>query len=164
MQIGPKGLSLISQPATAGISSSRRFTSERITRDFACPRSPRKMMSCPERMAFSRWGTTVSSKPTMPGRWSASPLRMRSIGFLAATSPALLDRLFESGPDSFSGPPHPLARQEARYLVPGEARYHRASGLRVHYNPHLRLDHTTDPGGEYSRRAQRLQRRLAVPL
>ena len=40
---------------------------ERMTRVFAWPRSPSRMMSCPARMAFSNWGTTVSSKPSTPG-------------------------------------------------------------------------------------------------
>ena len=31
-----------------------------LKRDFACPRSPRKMISCPERIAFSTLGITVS--------------------------------------------------------------------------------------------------------
>ena len=50
-----------------GIHSSSRPTMERITRVLAWPRSPRRMMSCPARMAFSSWGTTVSSKPSTPG-------------------------------------------------------------------------------------------------
>ena len=50
-----------------GVHSSSRPTMERITRVFAWPRSPRRMMSWPARMAFSSWGTTVSSKPSTPG-------------------------------------------------------------------------------------------------
>ena len=35
---------------------------------FACPRRPSRMKFCLERMALTIWGTTVSSKPTMPGK------------------------------------------------------------------------------------------------
>ncbi len=59
-----------------GIHSSSSPTMERITRVFAWPRSPRRMMSCPARMAFSSWGTTVSSKPSTPGT-SDVPAAMR---------------------------------------------------------------------------------------
>jgi hypothetical protein len=60
-QIGASGSSLISQPARTGIASSRSPTSNRAMRVLAWPRSPRKTTSCPLRMAFSSWGTTVSS-------------------------------------------------------------------------------------------------------
>ncbi len=49
--------------------------SRRAMRVFAWPRSPRKMMSCPERIAFSICGMTVVSYPTMPlniSRFAAS--------------------------------------------------------------------------------------------
>ena len=44
-QIGANGSSLISQPAMAGTTGSSSETRERAMRVFACPRSPRKMMS-----------------------------------------------------------------------------------------------------------------------
>ena len=40
---------------------------ERMTRVLAWPRSPKRMMSCPARIAFSSCGMTVSSKPRIPG-------------------------------------------------------------------------------------------------
>src|SRR5207237_369970 len=49
------------QPAMAGTAGWGSDTRERAMRVFACPRSPRKMMSWPERMAFSICGTTVCS-------------------------------------------------------------------------------------------------------
>ena len=60
-QIGTSGSSLISHPAMAGTTGSRSELRERAMRVFACPRSPRKMMSWPERIAFSICGTTVCS-------------------------------------------------------------------------------------------------------
>ena len=47
-------------------------------RVLAWPRSPRKTMSWPERIAFSICGRTLSSYPTMPGK-SGSPARSRAI-------------------------------------------------------------------------------------
>jgi hypothetical protein len=59
--MGLKGSSLISQPAMAGATASSSSTSWRAMRVLACPRSPRKMMSCPDRIAFSICGITVES-------------------------------------------------------------------------------------------------------
>ena len=83
---------------------------ERITRVLAWPRSPRRMTSWPARMAFSSWGTTVSSKPSTPGT-SVSP---------AAISLAVLRRISSAtGTDS-----QPEARRSA--MEPGRS----AGGLR----------------------------------
>ena len=60
-----------------GSHSSSRPTRDRMTRVLAWPRSPSRMMSWPARMAFSSWGTTVSSKPSTPGT-SGSPEAMRA--------------------------------------------------------------------------------------
>ena len=88
-----------------GIHSSSRPTMERITRVLAWPRSPRRMMSCPARMAFSSWGTTVSSKPSTPGT-RVSP---------AAISLAVLRRISSAtGTDS-----QPEARRSA--IDPGRS-------------------------------------------
>ncbi len=58
---GAYGSSLISDPATTGIHSSRSPVRDRIMRALAWPRSPRKMTSWPASKAFSSWGRTVSS-------------------------------------------------------------------------------------------------------
>ena len=60
-QMGSKGWSLMSQPSTTGSSGSRNPTSERMSRDLACPRSPRRIRSWPEMMALATCGSTVSS-------------------------------------------------------------------------------------------------------
>src|SRR5215471_12619695 len=73
--MGAKGSSLVSQPASAGTSASRRFTMRRAILVLAWPRSPRKTMSCPERSAFSTWGRTESSYPMMPGKSGTPALR-----------------------------------------------------------------------------------------
>ena len=59
--IGANGSSLSSPPRTIGIHSSRRLTRVRARRVLAWPRSPRKTMSWPARIAFSIAGMTVSS-------------------------------------------------------------------------------------------------------
>ena len=46
-------------------------------RDFAWPRSPRMIMSCPDRSAFSISGMVVFSYPRIPGN-SSSPDSMRA--------------------------------------------------------------------------------------
>src|SRR5207247_5556948 len=50
---------------------------DRISRLLAWPRSPKKTMSCPDRMAFSIWGMTDPSKPMMPGNSSSPDLILR---------------------------------------------------------------------------------------
>src|SRR2546422_11353170 len=60
-QIGRKGLSLISQPATTGISASKNCTRPRRMRLFAWPRRPSRMKLCRARIAFTTCGMTVSS-------------------------------------------------------------------------------------------------------
>src|SRR6184192_1316344 len=67
------------QPAL-GLAASR-LASDRISRLLAWPRSPRKTMSWPDRMAFSIWGMTDPSKPMMPGK-SSSPALILRIRFL----------------------------------------------------------------------------------
>ena len=59
--IGASGSSLSSPPATTGMTSSSRPTSSRASRVLAWPRSPRKQMSWPARIAFSIGGMTLSS-------------------------------------------------------------------------------------------------------
>ena len=75
---GAKGLSLISQPSTTGISSSSNPVRARRIRDLACPRSPSRMRLCFDRMALTTCGITESSKPMMPGN-NGSPLSSRLI-------------------------------------------------------------------------------------
>src|SRR5256712_4077425 len=76
--MGANGLSLIGQAAITGTSGSRSEVRPRMTRLFACPRSPRNTMWCPASTAFSISGMTVSSKPMMPGRMrSPRPRRAR---------------------------------------------------------------------------------------
>ena len=70
-QIGTNGSQLSSHPSMAGTASSRRSTMFLMSLDFAWPRSPSRMMSCPASMAFSSCGITDSSKPTMPGNRSS---------------------------------------------------------------------------------------------
>jgi hypothetical protein len=101
---------LISEPAITGIHSSRRPTMERITRVLAWPRSPSRIMSCPARIAFSSWGTTVSSKPRTPG----------TSDWPEAMALAVLRRI-SSATDTDS---HPEARRSA--TEPGRS----AGGLR----------------------------------
>jgi hypothetical protein len=60
-EIGWYGSSLISLPATIGSHSSSKFTSDRMMRVFACPRSPSRMMSWLASNAFASCGRTVSS-------------------------------------------------------------------------------------------------------
>ena len=89
-QMGLKGLSLSSHPEMTGISSSSRDVSCLISLDLAWPLSPRRIMSCPARMAFSIWGTTESSKPSMPEKSGLSflilAIRFRRISsFTVAT-------------------------------------------------------------------------------
>ena len=60
-EIGRKGESLISLPATIGIVSSSSVVSDRRMRDFAWPRSPSRMKLCRESSAFTICGITVSS-------------------------------------------------------------------------------------------------------
>ena len=67
-QTGAYGWSLISQPATTGVHSSSSPTRVRISRVLPWPRSPSSTRSCPASRARSSWGSTVSSKPTMPGK------------------------------------------------------------------------------------------------
>ena len=57
-----------SVPAIAGTAASSSSMSCRAMRVLAWPRSPRRMMSCPESTAFSICGVTVASYPTMPGK------------------------------------------------------------------------------------------------
>src|SRR2546428_350222 len=52
LQFGANGESLISHPSMTGMRSSSNIVSERNIRVFAWPRSPRRMMSCLERMAI----------------------------------------------------------------------------------------------------------------
>ena len=59
--IGSNGSSKISGPSSTGACSSSSPISPRIIRDFACPRSPRKITSCPASSAFCSAGTTLSS-------------------------------------------------------------------------------------------------------
>jgi len=64
-----------------------RPTKERRILVFACPRSPRRITSCPARIAFSSCGSTVSSKPRIPAE-SGSPsaiLRSRFVRSSSAT-------------------------------------------------------------------------------
>jgi hypothetical protein len=61
LEIGLYGSSLISEPAMTGVNSSRRLIRLRAMRVLAWPRSPRKIMSWPARIAFSICGSTVSS-------------------------------------------------------------------------------------------------------
>src|SRR5215469_11385559 len=56
-----------------GICGSSRPVNARRMRLFACPRSPRRMKLCRERIALMICGTTVSSYPTMPGNTAPSP-------------------------------------------------------------------------------------------
>jgi hypothetical protein len=58
--IGCSGSSSTSLPSTIGMASSSSATRSRIMRDLPWPRSPRKIMSCPARIACSTAGTTVS--------------------------------------------------------------------------------------------------------
>ena len=74
---GANGSSLISQPATTGLHSSSSVIRVRISRVLPCPRSPSSTRSWPASRAPSSIGSTVSSKPTMPGN-AGSPLRSRS--------------------------------------------------------------------------------------
>ena len=58
---GARGSSFVSVPAMTGTCSSRNRTRPRRIRVLACPRSPRRMKSCLERMALTRPGMTVDS-------------------------------------------------------------------------------------------------------
>ena len=60
-EMGRNGLSFTSLPATIGIASSSRVTSDRRMRDLACPRSPSRMKLCFESRALTICGITVSS-------------------------------------------------------------------------------------------------------
>ena len=91
LQMGAKGLSRISQPAMYGMCSSSSLTSRRMIRVLACPRKPRRIKLCRERMAFTICGTTVSSKPTMPGN-SGSRRSSLQIRFSRSSSFTLRDR------------------------------------------------------------------------
>ena len=79
---GASGSSLTSEPSMIGIHSSSSPTSVRIRRVLPWPRSPRSTMSC-RRAAPLDLGTTVSSKPTMPG----------SVGSPAASRAMRLERI-----------------------------------------------------------------------
>src|SRR4051794_36356830 len=85
MQTGVYGWSLISQPATTGVHSSSRPTMVRIRRVLPCPRSPRRTKSCPASKAVSTSGSTVSSKPTIPGN-ADSPPRIRATRLARSSS------------------------------------------------------------------------------
>src|SRR5437588_5099379 len=61
-----------------GTCSSRRLTSDRISRLFAWPRSPRNTTSWPDRMAFSTCGMTDPSYPMMPGKSTSLALILRT--------------------------------------------------------------------------------------
>src|SRR4051794_23889374 len=60
-----------------GVHSSRSPTIVRMRRVLPWPRSPSSTTSCPASRARSRSGSTVSSKPTTPGK-RGSPPRMRA--------------------------------------------------------------------------------------
>src|SRR6266404_7400230 len=68
-----------------GISGSSSAVSARRIRLFACPRNPRRIKLCRERIAFTICGTTVSSYPTMPGNIGL-PSRSRDIRFSRSSS------------------------------------------------------------------------------
>ena len=61
LEIGRKGESFTSLPATIGSTSSSSDVRARRMRDFACPRRPSRMKLCRERSALTICGTTVSS-------------------------------------------------------------------------------------------------------
>ena len=114
---GAYGSSLISLPATIGVHSSSRLTSERMMRVFAWPRSPRKITSWPASSAFSSCGSTVSSKPMTPST-SGLPAAMRASAFARTSS--------LTGRDS-----QPLARSSprvpARVIANSEGKRRRTS-------------------------------------
>ena len=72
LEIGAKGSSFTSLPATMGMRSSSRPVSSRRMRLFAWPRRPSRMKWCRASSAFTIWGRIVSSYPTIPGN-SGSP-------------------------------------------------------------------------------------------
>src|SRR3954470_1877707 len=74
-EIGCCGCSLSSLPRSTGVHSSSRPMSVRIRRVLPWPRSPSRTMSWPASSARSTSGTTVSSKPTMPGRLGSPAAR-----------------------------------------------------------------------------------------
>ena len=104
--IGASGCSLSSLPVSTGVHSSSRPTSVRIRRVLPWPRSPSRTRSWPAMRARSTSGSTVSSKPTMPGRLG-SP-RPRRASRLARIS-ALTGRGTA-----------PLARSSPRVVAAGE--------------------------------------------
>ena len=79
-QIGASGSSWISQPAMYGDHSSSSPPMVRISRVLPWPRSPSRTMSCPASSARWTSGSTLSSKPTMPGK-GFSPARSRRTRF-----------------------------------------------------------------------------------
>ena len=88
--IGASGSSLSSPPATTGMCSSSRPTSSRARRVLAWPRSPRKQMSWPARMAFSICRDDACRRSRRcPGR-SAPPTPAGAAGWRAA--PSLTER------------------------------------------------------------------------
>src|SRR5688572_26679578 len=79
-QTGAAGWSLISHPSTTGLHSSSSSTRVRISRVLPWPRSPSSTRSCPASRARSSAGSTLSSKPTIPGN-RVCPERSRSTRF-----------------------------------------------------------------------------------
>ena len=61
--MGLKGSSLRTEPFTIGIYSSKSSTSSLAIFVFACPLSPKKFISCFDKIALSKSGITVSSYP-----------------------------------------------------------------------------------------------------
>ena len=68
LEIGAKGSSLISEPATKGIYSSSNCIIKRASFVLACPLKPNKLILCFDKMALSISGITVSSKPCIPSK------------------------------------------------------------------------------------------------
>ncbi len=65
--IGRSGCSPSSEPSITGVHSSSSSVRLRSSRVLPCPRSPSSTTSCPAIRARSSCGSTVWSKPTMPG-------------------------------------------------------------------------------------------------
>ena len=99
IEIGFKGSSLISEPETKGIYSSKSSIILRANRVFACPRSPSKLMLCLDKIARSNSGTTVFSKPCTPSK-TGFPDFIFSRRLCLNSS--FMD--FETYPDFFSSP------------------------------------------------------------
>ena len=68
LEMGARGSSFISEPATTGIYSSSNCIINLANFVFAWPLSPSKLILCLERIALSNSGITLSSKPCIPSK------------------------------------------------------------------------------------------------